>query len=550
VPAVYKFSPVGVYIEELAIPAPNDGTYESIAVDAQGDLYIEVTIGYLNREKARTPSHVSVYGPTGVPLVCPNGSNVLYETPERGKYYAYARVPVAVDTVSGHVFIGEDTTGSEGFIAEYGTRCGAPQAVLGLAGEFGGLTATAVGVDDATGEVYATSSSGLGEVAKGLIFGQVTVPDVTTAPSATGVTRKAALVNGTVDPDETSVTTCEFEYGPSTTYGQSVPCSQALPLEGDSPVAVSAELKFSLPPASTVHYRLKAGNVDGNNYGADQTFGSEPLPPPVVGGLPASEVSQFAATFNGTLRTGEAAVSYHFEYGTTSAYGQVAPIPDSYTPITSETVTASQPVNGLLAGTTYHYRLVASSPGATNVAGPDETFTTLPVPPPGVATGGASGVGVSSVTLSGSIDPLGWETSYEFQYGTSTGYGSSWPTVSVELGAFEGAQPVTVSIPNLQPSTTYHYRLVASSGGGTSYGPDMTFTTGEYPAQIIQEPSALRTLLVPATEATKPASSKTKKKTKKTEKKAKKGKKKARKSKGHPRAKHATVRGERPVRRG
>jgi len=43
-------------------------------------------------------------------------------------------------------------------------------------------------------------------------------------------------------------------------------------------------------------------------------------------------------------------------------------------------------------------------------------------------------------------------------------------------------------VENLQPATVYHYRLVATNPGGTVYGSDQTFTTGAYPASIIQEP--------------------------------------------------------------
>ena len=124
--------------------------------------------------------------------------------------------------------------------------------------------------------------------------------------------------------------------------------------------------------------------------------------------------------------------------------------------------------------------------------------STLPVPAPEAATGPSSEVGVGSATVVGTVDPHGQNTTYLFEYGTSTAYGSSWPTVLVDMGALEGPQPVVVTIPNLLPKTTYHYRLIASNGGGTSYGQDMTFTTGEYPEQVIQEPPSLGTLLVPS----------------------------------------------------
>ncbi len=121
--------------------------------------------------------------------------------------------------------------------------------------------------------------------------------------------------------------------------------------------------------------------------------------PPVPGGLPASGVTQSTATLNGTLETGEAPVDYHFEYGTTTMYGQVAPILERYTPITSETLPVSQPVAGLQAGTTYHYRLIAGNPTGIRVVGPDETFTTLSIPAQPAPTGGAgNGQGMTFTT--------------------------------------------------------------------------------------------------------------------------------------------------------
>ncbi len=496
-----RFTSAGKYIEQF--PAP--GVFaNTLAVGPEGNLYVG------------SAGQVSEYSPTGAPVNCPGASNVLPVEGTRGA--------VAIDPSDGHIFTGASNLSESYFVAEYSSLCASvPSARLGPH-EFGpGGPGLGLAVNGLTHVVY--SSNFQQEFA--LVFGRVVLPDVVTNAPVTGVTRASATVSGTVNPDETSVTGCEVEYGVTTAYGESAPCAQSLPLEGNSALPVSTEIKFSLPPASLVHYRFKAANANGSNFGEDHTFFTESLPPPVVGGLPASGVTQFAATLDGTLQTGEGLANYRFEYGSTTGYGSVAPIPDGYTPITNETVHVSQPIQGLQAGTTYHYRLVVSSPGATEVKGPDEMFTTLPIPAPGVETGGASGVGVGSATVVGAVDPHGWDTTYLFQYGTSTAYGSSWPTVQVDMGALEGLQPVVVKIPNLLPSTTYHYRLVASNGGGTSYGADGTFTTGEYPAQVIQEPVVLQTLLVPSGgKAAKPSSKHGKK-----AKKGKKGKKRKKRTK-------------------
>ncbi len=493
-----KFNSSGTLTEQIKVEPLEPGS--GIALDPQGHLYVLNVEHFSQAAGERVPEEMRVYMSTGVPDNCPDGGNVLYkETPEERRVRqehggaSVLEASLAVDQSDGHIFVGVADPANRFDILEYIGLCTAPRIRFGD-NEFENVGPDNLAVNDTTHVVYADKAGKSGV----FIYGPVTLPDVTTMEPATNVTRSSAEVSGVVNPDETPVTTCEFEYGTSPSYGQSVPCSQALPLEGGTPVPVSAKLSFSLPPSSFVHYRLKAANENGVNYGEDQTFYTESLPPPVVGGEPATAVSQFAATLHGTLATGEAFVNYHFEYGTSTAYGQVAPIPDGITPLTTETVSLSQPVQGLRAGTTYHYRLVASSPGATEVEGPDGSFTTPGIPAPSAVTGGASGVGVASATVIGTVDPHDWDTSYTFQYGTSAAYGSSWPTALVDMGALEGPQPVVVNIPGLQPSTTYHYRLIASNSGGTSYGQDMTFTTGEYASQAIVEPPAIGTLLVPA----------------------------------------------------
>jgi hypothetical protein len=361
----------------------------------------------------------------------------------------------------------------------------------------------------------------------GVVYGDVNsftttgpVPELETGET-TGVELAGesivATLHGSLAPDGVD-THYYFEYGETSAYGSATPTEDAgtaFQLE-----RVHAQIG-GLEAFKVYHYRLVATNALGTRYGADAVFPTNGLiHAPIVTGLPATGVTQFTATLNGSLKTFESNVDYYFQYGTSTAYGQVQPIPDGVTPLTTEAVPVTQPITGLQAGTTYHYRLLASSPGATDVAGPDETFTTLSAPAPEAVTGASSEVGVGSAVVVGTVDPHGENTSYLFEYGTSTAYGSSWPTVLVDMGALEGSQPVIVTIPNLLPKTTYHYRLTASNAGGTSYGQDMTFTTGEYAAQVIQEPPSLGTLFVPVGGKIPVATGKSEK-----TKKAKKGKK-------------------------
>jgi hypothetical protein len=99
------------------------------------------------------------------------------------------------------------------------------------------------------------------------------------------------------------------------------------------------------------------------------------------------------------------------------------------------------------------------------------------VPPPSVATAVPAEVTATAATLSGSVDPNDAVLrTCSFEYGTTAFYGQSAPCASLPLPS-GGVQAVLAPVSGLQPNTTYHYRLLASSATGTSPSPDATFTT-------------------------------------------------------------------------
>jgi phosphodiesterase/alkaline phosphatase D-like protein len=190
----------------------------------------------------------------------------------------------------------------------------------------------------------------------------------------------------------------------------------------------------------------------------------------------AQAVSTTSATLTGAINPQGQDTMYHFEYGTTTAYG-TSTTSSSAGNGTSD-VSASAAIGSLTPNTTYHYRLVATyGSGSTN--GTDMTVTTSAVPP-SATTGAASGVSSTSATLTGAVNPQGQRTTYDFEYGTSTAYGSHTP----ERNAGNGTSNVSASagIGSLTPNTTYHYRLVATNGSGPTNGADRTFTTAKRPA--------------------------------------------------------------------
>jgi hypothetical protein len=103
--------------------------------------------------------------------------------------------------------------------------------------------------------------------------------------------------------------------------------------------------------------------------------------------------------------------------------------------------------------------------------------------PPTATTGSPTDLGQSTATLTGTVNPNGQATTYYFEYGTTTSYG----TQTTPAGVGSGSTPVAVhtGILGLTPNTTYHYRLVATSSAGTTDGADQTLTVTPTPSQAV-----------------------------------------------------------------
>src|SRR5262249_47954855 len=129
-------------------------------------------------------------------------------------------------------------------------------------------------------------------------------------------------------------------------------------------------------------------------------------------------------------------------------------------------------ISGLLIGTTYHYRIVGESDAGV-VHGADATFRTSAAPT--VATSPATLIDATSGVMNGSVNPNGRSTRWWFEVGPTTSYGTRTDTHAIGNGTVAVGAADTAR--RLTPNTTYHYRLVAQSSGGTSRGADATFVT-------------------------------------------------------------------------
>jgi hypothetical protein len=202
---------------------------------------------------------------------------------------------------------------------------------------------------------------------------------------------------------------------------------------------------------------------------------------PAVVTAGTSSVSDSSAVLHGTVNPNGSSATYFFQWGLTTGYG-VGGKPHSAGAGVNP-VAVEETAGGLLPGTTYHYRLLATNQFGTSV-GADRTFKTAGHPPPGVSTGPATQVNATGATLTGAINPSGESTTWWFEWGGSTSYGQQTAPKTVAAGS--SPKSVVASLQGLlAPGTIYHYRLVASHGASTtSYGNDGAFMTYPSPRPI------------------------------------------------------------------
>jgi hypothetical protein len=221
------------------------------------------------------------------------------------------------------------------------------------------------------------------------------------------------------------------------------------------------------------------GNTIGRLYvlaGQAVRLVSVPPPGPFVA-LESEKVSNVLPTTaiaNVVVVAEGSATTYHFEYGTTEAYGAStapAPLPEEKGLFAAEPATGN--LTGLTPDTVYHLRAVAEN-AAAETSGPDLTFKT----PPTVGLSGESATHVTpeAARLNVELNPFGLETTYHFEYGLGA-YEHSVPVPDAVVEAEEGLAVHSLVVEGLSPDTEYKFRVVASNALGTVDGDDHTFRT-------------------------------------------------------------------------
>jgi uncharacterized protein YjiK len=296
--------------------------------------------------------------------------------------------------------------------------------------------------------------------------------------SAQDVTPSEATLTGTLEPRGID-THYYFEWGKTGSYGATSPTPPGTDA-GASKESVAAQTDLSgLAPNTSYHYRLVGEDVFGSTAGEDRKFTTSG--PPRITSEATTGLGHEAATIHARVDPDELETEYHFEYGETSAYGTELPVGGAKLAPGELPVSVSASLASLKIGVTYHFRLVASNHAGTTV-GPDQTFTTIP--PALIESESTAEVKSTEATLETQIDPLGHDTTYQFQYGNercmvTPASCTDVPATPVDIGSSESGQAEHVHVQELKPATTYYYRVLATNSLGTAEGPEHAFTTQE-----------------------------------------------------------------------
>ena len=278
-------------------------------------------------------------------------------------------------------------------------------------------------------------------------------PPTATTGSATSISTAGATLNGTVN-DNGVTTTMSFDYGTTTGYGTHASAGTLGAGTGSTATALSVS---GLSCNTLYHFRMNGVSGAGTTNGSDASFTTSACP------------LIYTVTYNGNGNTGGSVPTDATVYGS-NATVTVASNSGSLT----RTGYAFSGWNTAADGSGAHY---TAGSGTFNINASTVLYAKWTANAPSATTGSATGIGSSGATLNGLANDNGLSTTVSFDYGTTAGYGSNVAATPGTLGAGAGSTAVSAAIGSLACNTTYHYRAMAQSIGGTTYGSDATFTT-------------------------------------------------------------------------
>jgi len=336
-----------------------------------------------------------------------------------------------------------------------------------------GVSGTPKGLLPATKYHYrATATNGNGSsFGKDWTFETPTVapiiePEAPSPPPERGET----VLRGRINPGGLP-TNYHFEWGTAEPYSR-YPAEGELEIEaGKLPVAVEAPIS-GLKGLTKYSHRIVASNSKGTREKGG-TF-ETPDWRPIIGEQSVT-VKPGIAVLHGMVNPNGFAATGQFQWGEATSPVLETPKPPK---VLGEglTMVPFESTVSVKGNTKYGFKTIGVN-GEGTTKGSSLGFTT-PDWRPGLTIDSATSVGQRRAVLRGTVNPHGFSTAYEFEYGPAeSGYESVAPVEPGNAGSGEDAVPVSVSPSGLQPSTKYLYRLYASNSEGNTLSTEGSFIT-------------------------------------------------------------------------
>jgi hypothetical protein len=308
-------------------------------------------------------------------------------------------------------------------------------------------------------------------------------PTLAATTTASAITGNSASSGGTITADGGApVTERGIVFGkvstPTIVSGTKV-------IDGSTGTGSFTSSLTGLTGGTLYYVRAYATNSVGTAYGAQVSFTTTVVPPTLVT-VAATSITGDSAQSGGSMSWNGGGYSNYMNVGVAISTSQNSATPTYF--VNSANYSVNPAVNvtpwttnltGLTANTTYYVRscIQVFRSGWSYVYGDELSFTTVGGTAPVIATTTAiSGLSASAANTGGTITSDGgsaitvkgvcWGTSLNPVVGTG-----NFTTNGTGTGAFGS------SITGLTSSTTYHVRSYATNSTGTSYGPDVQFTT-------------------------------------------------------------------------
>lgn len=496
----------GVYKTEIplsSLSSKEGAAAVSVAVDQTGDVYVV----YVDQSTGEGRKAIHEFDPAGKEA--------------RSFPVAYA-LTIALDS-TGRLAVSESVAVS-GSPVPRGSLYEVGVSGLHLVTRFDARGSEALAFDSTNDDLYGTVTAGQPvEPANQEVLAYEPVPvgelTVTGAQCSPGPDRETdatfdCALKGEVDPWGVPGTEAWFEWGRTPQLGTETPKQPVA--TGNSPVPISAPVGEARPNET---FYVQAAGEDQNVHAPELLtstvvpFTTPSVPPRITGTLEAAFASPSSIVMVGTVNPENTNTEYEFQYtpqsdcqnklleeGKTLAEAcanvQQAPALENST---YGQIAAAQEVRGLQPASTYRYRLYAVNTKGQGAVGqngqpgvPEGSFTTSPAPVVSVQTDAASMITSTSALISGTVQPDGQPTVYQFEIGVYEGASTRYGVVfsgSAGISTIEEQQSLT----GLQPGTTYAYRITAHFGDGTNpgssaIGQTLTFTTPGLPAVLVSPP--------------------------------------------------------------